>query len=86
MAKEFFLNDEDFQNEDMKTFVQKQESQHLEKLAEIKLISKRLEKARDNEKAKAYFERPPDEIEGYDRMWVSAIDNACTKNLIGSFR
>lgn len=86
MAKEFFLNDEDFQNDDMKSYGHNQESQHLEKLAEIKLISQRLEKARDNEKAMDYFARPPDEIEGYDRMWVSAIDNACMKNLIGSFR
>ena len=28
----------------------------------------------------------PNELEGYDTMWVSAIDNACLNNLVGTFR
>jgi xanthine phosphoribosyltransferase len=48
--------------------------------------SKRLEKARNNEKAQAFFRRQPDAIEGYDRMWVAAVDSACYQNLVGVFR
>ena len=58
----------------------------MERLSWIKLKSNRLEKARGNEKAEAYFKREPNEIEGFDQMWVSAIDNACTNNLKGVFR
>jgi xanthine phosphoribosyltransferase len=48
--------------------------------------SRRLERARGNAKAQAFFSRGPDDTEGYDRLWVSAIDNVCFKNLVGTFR
>ena len=56
------------------------------RLSLISLTSQRLENARDNSKARAYFSREPDRREGFDRMWVSAIDNPCMKNLVGVFR
>lgn len=86
IAKEFFLDEDDFEDEETNDFAREEETRHLAKLGEIRISSSRLENARSNPRAKAYFERPPEEIEGYDRMWVSAIDNACMKNLVGSFR
>jgi xanthine phosphoribosyltransferase len=56
------------------------------RLSKISCTSRRLERARDNPKAKAFFGRGPDDKEGYERLWVSAIDNACFKNLKGCFR
>ena len=38
------------------------------------MISPRLENAANNPAAEAFFKRPPDERQGYDTMWVSAID------------
>jgi len=62
------------------------EEEFQRRINEISIRSSRLEKARDNPKAKAFFERQPDPMEGFDRMWVSAIDNVCFKNLMGTFR
>jgi len=57
-----------------------------QKMANCQVTSKRLEKARTNPaKAEPYFQRPPDDLQGYDTMWVCAIDNACYKNLAGVF-
>lgn len=64
----------------------KEEEALLKRLATIKISSNRLERARRNEKAAAFFRREPDEKEGFDRMWVSAIDHACFRNLIGVFQ
>ena len=63
-----------------------EEMKHLQKLSEIHLKSTRLERAKDNPKAQAFFSREPNEVEGYDKLWVSAIDNVCMKNLGGSLR
>jgi len=63
-----------------------EEVKYVQKLSEIRLKSARLDNAKNNPKAKAFFSREPDSIEGYDRMWASAIDNACMANLGGSFR
>lgn len=57
----------------------------LERISSLQIISPRLERARDNPKAKAFFARKPDAIE-YDTMWVSAIENVFFKNLVGIFR
>eukprot|EP00546_Thalassionema_frauenfeldii_P005641 CAMPEP_0178925802 /NCGR_PEP_ID=MMETSP0786-20121207/18136_1 /TAXON_ID=186022 /ORGANISM="Thalassionema frauenfeldii, Strain CCMP 1798" /LENGTH=651 /DNA_ID=CAMNT_0020600767 /DNA_START=224 /DNA_END=2179 /DNA_ORIENTATION=+ len=57
-----------------------------QKVANCQVSSKRLEKARDNPTAYTYFHREPDALEGYDTMWVCAVDNACLKNLAGVFR
>jgi len=64
----------------------REEADHLSRLAKIRIQSARLENARLNPKAKTFFSRPPNAIEGYERMWVSAIDNCCMPNLVGSFR
>jgi xanthine phosphoribosyltransferase len=56
------------------------------RLVNLTLFSPRLERARNNDKAQAFFQRTPDATEGFDRMWVAAIDNACLKNLVGVFR
>ena len=56
------------------------------RLSRLTIKSERLERARNNPKAKLFFEREPDASEGYDRLWVSAIDNVCFKNLVGTFR
>jgi len=60
---------------------EREEKEYLERLSEIRIRSKRLEGARNNPKAEAYFAREPRAHEGYDRMWVSAIDNVCVQNL-----
>jgi len=65
---------------------QEEEVDYLERLSKISVVSPRLERARNNPKAAAFFQREPDETEGFDRMWVSAIDNVCFSNLMGTFR
>lgn len=57
------------------------------RIAELSIRSNRLYKAQNNPKARAYFSAlEPNALEGYDTMWVSAIDNACFNNLQGVFR
>lgn len=51
-----------------------------------KTKSRRLERAAGSTKAKAFFQRPPNTREGYDRLWVAAIDYACFKSLVGNIR
>mmetsp|Transcript_17687 Transcript_17687/g.27293 ORF Transcript_17687/g.27293 Transcript_17687/m.27293 type:complete len:716 (+) Transcript_17687:204-2351(+) len=89
-AAEFLMeNTQDESPEEEETWeeLQAQEEAHtVERLSKLSLTSLRLEKARHNPKAALYFQRPPNTMEGYDRMWVSAIDNACFKNLMGMFR
>ena len=55
-------------------------------MSKVQIHSRRLEKAKNSAKATKFFQRDPDEREGYDRMWVSAIDNVCFKSLVGNFR
>ena len=86
MAKEFLLDSDVSGDFDADQYAAEEESKHLQKLAEIQLRSPSLDNAIDNPKAKAFFSRAPDEVEGFDRIWASAIDNACLNNLEGSFR
>jgi len=95
VAKEFLVGSgtdyfDDDENEsaamEEEKFAANAEAEVLEKLSKIQLISPRLEKARGNPKAKEFFSRPPNEFEGFDVMWASAIDNACMANLSGAFR
>lgn len=81
--KSEFLFDNDTDDE---VEAAKMEAELLERLSKIGISSERLEKARLSQKAKSYFSRPPDEVEGFDRMWVSAIDNVCFNNLVGVMR
>jgi len=62
------------------------EAEYKERLSWITIKSKRLERARDNPKAKKYFAREPNTLEGFDRMLVSAIDSPCMNNLVGVTR
>jgi len=70
-------------DEDM---MQDAEEEYRERLSWITIKSRRLENARNSPKAKDYFAREPNEREGFDRMWVSAIDSPCLNNLVGVFR
>ena len=54
-------------------------------LSSIDITSPRLENAAVNPKAEAYFRREPDELQGYDTTWVSAINQQCIRNLQGVF-
>lgn len=83
-AKEFLL---DATNTQIDTQQQEEEeAKYLQTLSEIRLKCTSLDKANGNPKAKAFFSRSPNEIEGFDRLWVSAIDDACFRNLAGNFR
>ena len=77
----FLFDDEDVNEEE----IHRLEEETLARLSKITLRSPRLERAQSSPNAKAYFQREPDAVEGYDRMWVSAIDNVCFKNLVGLF-
>ena len=84
-AKEFLLDTDNLSSEKVKQELAEEEAEQVEKLASIRLKSTRLENARRNPKAKAFFERTPNALEGYDVMWASAIDNPCLANLNGCF-
>eukprot|EP00523_Entomoneis_sp_CCMP467_P001452 CAMPEP_0168743658 /NCGR_PEP_ID=MMETSP0724-20121128/13691_1 /TAXON_ID=265536 /ORGANISM="Amphiprora sp., Strain CCMP467" /LENGTH=796 /DNA_ID=CAMNT_0008791297 /DNA_START=216 /DNA_END=2606 /DNA_ORIENTATION=+ len=79
-----FLFDSDSEEDEEE--LQRLEQETLDRLAKIQLRSPRLDRAAKSPNAKAFFDREPDTLEGYDRMWVSAIDNVCFKNLVGLFR
>ena len=83
-AAEFLFKEEDDEQERLES--EAEEAAYLQRLGQLKISSHRLERARNSPKATAFFHRKPDEIEGYDRLWVSAVDNACFKNLVGTFR
>lgn len=84
LASEYLLAEEE--EEDVEEAA-RQEKEFLERLSKLGIKSRRLEKARNNHKAKAYFStKEPNPLEGYDTMWVSAIDSACFHNLRGNFR
>lgn len=57
-----------------------------ERLKDCQLISGRLEKARRSDRAKAFFARKPNKKQGFDRLWVAAVDNGVLRNLNGLLR
>lgn len=57
-----------------------------ERMKDCRTNSRRLQKAAASAKAKTFFQRPPNAREGYERLWVSAIDYACFKSLVGNIR
>lgn len=59
---------------------------HERSLSKITIKSKRLERARINPNAASFFARPVDEMEGYEQMWVAAIEDNFMQNLVGQFR
>jgi xanthine phosphoribosyltransferase len=82
-ASDFLLKDED--DEQDRAELEREKAEFEERLSKFKISSRRLESARSSPKAAAYFGREPDAIEGFDRLWVAAIDNVCFKNLVGTF-
>jgi hypothetical protein len=57
-----------------------------ERMKGCQITSPRLQKAAASAKAKAFFQREPNAREGYERLWVAAIDYACFKSLVGNTR
>lgn len=85
MDSEFLLTGGDEEQEKLEAEMAEEDFQ--KRIEGITINSRRLEKARNNPKAATYFSSlQPDAIEGYDTMWVSAIENACMNNLMGTFR
>lgn len=84
-AREFLLDYDEGHPEEAEAEARREEEEYANSLASISMTSGRLENAAVNPRAKAYFQRPPDERQGYDTMWVSAIDTPCVKNLYGIF-
>ena len=62
------------------------EKKFADRMKNVKAKSNRLEKARRSLSAKTFFERPPKIKEGYDRLWVAAVDNVSYQPLIGNLR
>mmetsp|Transcript_6663 Transcript_6663/g.15109 ORF Transcript_6663/g.15109 Transcript_6663/m.15109 type:complete len:799 (+) Transcript_6663:59-2455(+) len=84
-AKEFTLDYDEEHPEEAEAEAEREEEEYVKSLSSIGITSPRLENAAVNPKAEEYFQRPPDERQGYDTMWVSAIDTPCVKNLYGIF-
>lgn len=80
-ANEFLLEEEETPQDR-----QIREEEARERLVSFSTLSRRLERARNNPKAKDFFAREPDRTEGYEQVWVSAVDSACFRNLKGNFR
>lgn len=85
-AKEFTLEYDDEHPEEAEAEARREEEEYAKSLSSIGITSARLENAASNPKAAAFFGRAPDERQGYDSMWVSAIETPCFKNLRGVFR
>ena len=66
--------------------VARAEREFAQKMKGVKTRSIRLEKARRSPLAKKFFQRKPNEKEGYDRLWVAAVDNVSYLPLIGNLR
>jgi hypothetical protein len=84
-AKEFLLDYEEDHPEEAEAEALEEEEEYTKSLSYISITSPRLENAAVNPKAEAYFQRPPDQLQGYDVMWVSAVDTPCVRNLYGVF-
>lgn len=84
-AREYTLDYDEEHPEEAEAEARKEEEEYVESLSSIGMTSPRLENAAVNPKAEAYFGRPPDERQGFDAMWVSAIEEQCVKNLNGVF-
>jgi xanthine phosphoribosyltransferase len=66
--------------------VQRDELALAERMQNCMVTSRRLEKAQRSMKAKEFFARGPNTNEGYERLWVAAVDNASYQSLVGTFR
>lgn len=84
-AKELTLDYDDDHPEEAEQEAEEDEAEYVKSLASIGMHSPRLDNAAVNPKAEAYFRREPDQLQGFDTMWVSSIDTPCTENLFGIF-
>lgn len=66
--------------------VKRYEQALAERMRDCKTRSKRLAKAEKSAKAREFFARGPNTKEGYEHLWVAAVDNASFQALVGSFR
>ena len=55
-------------------------------MKDVTVRSKRLERAKRSPNAKKFFQRPPNRKDGYERLWVAAVDNVSYMPLIGNLR
>jgi hypothetical protein len=83
--RELTLDYDDDHPDEAEKDAAREEEEYIKSLSTIELTSPRLENAAVNPKAKAFFQRKPDELQGYDTMWVSAIEQPCLQNLHGIF-
>ena len=79
-----YLYTEEVDND--KAEFEQMEREFEERLSQLRIQSRRLEKARDNPNARSFFQQEPDAVQGYDQMWASAVDNLSFNNLKGTFR
>eukprot|EP00535_Pseudo-nitzschia_heimii_P009400 CAMPEP_0197180602 /NCGR_PEP_ID=MMETSP1423-20130617/5158_1 /TAXON_ID=476441 /ORGANISM="Pseudo-nitzschia heimii, Strain UNC1101" /LENGTH=751 /DNA_ID=CAMNT_0042630703 /DNA_START=218 /DNA_END=2473 /DNA_ORIENTATION=+ len=66
--------------------VERSEREFAEKMKDVRSRSNRLEKAKRSPNAKKFFQRVPNEREGYERLWAAAIDNVSYLPLVGNLR
>jgi hypothetical protein len=57
-----------------------------ERMKNCQTRSARLQKARTSPKAKAFFQRLPNAKEGFEHLWVTAVDNVFFMPFKGNFR
>lgn len=84
-ARELTLDYEEDHPEEAAMDAAQEEDEYAQSLSSIEITSRRLDNAAANPKADAFFSRPPDERQGFDTMWVAAIDEPCIRNLGGIF-
>jgi len=82
---EFFMNWEPNNVDDIDASAQ-DEKEFRERMKDCQIQSRRLSKAQSSPKAASYFAREPNKREGYDRLWVAAIEPACFSSLTGNIR
>jgi len=66
--------------------VEREEREFADKMKNVKTRSIRLEKAKRSPNAMQFFRRKPNEKEGYERLWVAAVDNVSYMPLVGNLR
>jgi hypothetical protein len=67
-------------------YVNPQRLKHKRSLSKMTIKCKRLEKAQNNPIAASFFASPVNEMEGYEQMWVAAIEDNFMQNLVAQFR
>jgi hypothetical protein len=78
---EFYLDDTPLDPEEMT----QDEAKIWTSMKQCQMASCRLNQASTSTLAKEFFQRRPDAREGFDELWVSAMDKVCFKSLAGNF-